>query len=197
MCLLLGLICWSHVRGGNGIGCNPKLMLQLPWKMKVLVAQLCPTLWDPIDQSLPGSSLHGLLQARILEWVAIPFYRGSSLPRDWTRVSHIAGKFFTAWATREILTYNYNLLILFRRLSSVQFSRSVLPDSLWPQGLKPARLICPWNSPGKNSRLGSHSLLHEIFPTQGSNPCLLHCRQVLYHPSHQGSPPGVCVGGSC
>ena len=65
----------------------------------VLVAQLYPTLCNPIDCSLPGSSVHGILQARILEWVAIFFSKGSSWPRDWTWVSCIAGRFFTIWAT--------------------------------------------------------------------------------------------------
>ena len=64
---------------------------------------------------------------------------------------------------------------------------SAVSDSLWPNGLQPTRLLCPWNSPGKNTGVGSHSLLQGIFLTQGSNPCLLHCRQVLYHLSHQGS----------
>ena len=59
------------------------------------VAQLCPTLCDPIDCSLPGSSVHGIFQARILEWVAISFSRGSSRPRDRTRVSQIVGRCFT------------------------------------------------------------------------------------------------------
>ena len=107
--------------------------------MKVKVAQLCQTLWDPMDCSLPGSSVRGILQARILEWVAIPilqgifptqgwnpglpycrrilyhlshqgslrmlervaypFFRGSSWPRNWTRVFYTAGGFFTNWAT--------------------------------------------------------------------------------------------------
>ena len=49
-------------------------------------------------------------------------------------------------------------------------------------------LLCPWNSPGKNTGVNSHSLLQGIFPTQWSNPGLLHCRQFLYHLSHQGSP---------
>ena len=53
-----------------------------------------------MDCSLPGSSIHGILQARILEWVAISFSRGSSRPRDWTQVSHIAGRPFTIWATK-------------------------------------------------------------------------------------------------
>ena len=52
----------------------------------------------------------------------------------------------------------------------------------------PARLLCPWNSPGKNTGVGSHSLLQGVFLTQGSNLGLLHCRQILYHLSHQGTP---------
>ena len=59
------------------------------------------TVCDPMDCSLPGSSLHGILQAIILEWVAISFSRGSSWPRDWTRVSCIPGRRFNLWATRE------------------------------------------------------------------------------------------------
>ena len=66
-----------------------------------LVAQSCPTLCDPVDCSPPGSSAHGILQARILEGVAISFSRGSSRPRDPTQVSCIAGRHFNLWATRE------------------------------------------------------------------------------------------------
>ena len=66
------------------------------------VAQSCPTLCDPVDCSLPGSSVHGILQARILEWVAISFSRGSSRPRN-TQVSCIADRGFILWATREAL----------------------------------------------------------------------------------------------
>ena len=66
------------------------------------VAQLCPTLCDPMDCSLPGSFVHGLFQAKVQEWVAISFSRGSSHPRDRTRVSHIVGRHFTVWATREV-----------------------------------------------------------------------------------------------
>ena len=65
------------------------------------IAQSCPTLCDPVGGSLPGSSLHGILQARVLEWVAISFSRGSSQLRDWTRVSCIPGRSFNLWATRE------------------------------------------------------------------------------------------------
>ena len=61
------------------------------------------TLWDPRDCSPPGLSIHGILQVRPLQWVATPSSRGSSWPRDRTQVSHIAGRFFTSWATREEL----------------------------------------------------------------------------------------------
>ena len=61
--------------------------------MKVKAAQSCLTLCDPMDCSLPGSSVRGILQVKILEWVAIPFSKGSSQPRDQTQLSHIAGGF--------------------------------------------------------------------------------------------------------
>ena len=67
----------------------------------VLVAQSCLTLCNPMDCSPPGSSVHGILQARILELVAISLSRGSSQPKDQTQVSCIAGGFFTTWANRE------------------------------------------------------------------------------------------------
>ena len=65
------------------------------------VADLCLTLGDPMDCSLPCSFIHGIFQARILEWVAISFSRGPSWPRDWTQVSCIRGRPITIWATRE------------------------------------------------------------------------------------------------
>ena len=63
---------------------------------EVKVTQSCPTLCDPMDYIV-----HGILQARILEWVAFPFFRGFSQPRDRAQVSCIAGRFFTSWATRD------------------------------------------------------------------------------------------------
>ena len=73
----------------------PMHFLCVKLKVKVLAAQPCPTLCDPIDCSPPGSSIHGILQARILEWVVVTFSRGSSQPRDQTWVSCIAARFFT------------------------------------------------------------------------------------------------------
>ena len=72
----------------------------LKWSRSVVSDSL-----RPVDCSPPSSSVHGSLQARILEWVAISFSRGSSRPRDWTQVSHIAGRRFNLCATREALKY--------------------------------------------------------------------------------------------
>ena len=70
---------------------------------------------------------------------------------------------------------------------SESVSHSVVSNSLGPHGLKPIRLLWPWDFPGKNTGVGCHSLLQVILPTQESNPGLLHCRLILYHLSHQGT----------
>ena len=79
-----------------------RLITNLLKELLVLVTQSCLTLCDPMDCSPPGSFVHGILQARMLKWVAISFSRGSSWPRGWTQVSCIAGRLFTDWATREL-----------------------------------------------------------------------------------------------
>ena len=78
----------------------------------MLVAQLCPVLHGPIGSSPTDSSVHGILQAKIMEWVAILFSRGSSQPRDQTQVSCISGRFFSIWVIRENYLGNSNLGIL-------------------------------------------------------------------------------------
>ena len=107
---------WTDTSTQSSVGSITVLKIQK--KYKVLVAQSCPTLCDPMNCSLPGSSLSmGILQARMLEWVDISFSRGSFWPRDGTQVSCIAGRFFTIWATREAQyskehnTYIWNDLI--------------------------------------------------------------------------------------
>ena len=73
-------------------------------KVKALVTHSCPTLCDTMDcmhYSLPGFSVHGILQARILEWVAISFSRGPSRPRDWSWVPCITDRYFTVWALKS------------------------------------------------------------------------------------------------
>ena len=141
-----------------------------PWKVKVLVAQFCPTLHDSMDYSPPDSSVHGVFQAKILEWVAMPSSRRSSWPTDWTWVSCIAGRFFTVWATRETF-------------SCVQFSWLVMSDSLRPHGLQHDRPPCPsptpraysnscplswWCHPTISSSVITFSSLLQSFPASGS-----------------------------
>ena len=113
--------CWV-VAGTGEPGGLPSMGSQGRTRLKRLsssssVTQSCPTLCDPMDCILPGSSVHAILQARIVEWVSIPFSRGSFWPRDWTRVSCTAGRFFTVWAIWpwdfvcwEIFDYWFNIL---------------------------------------------------------------------------------------
>ena len=93
----------------------------------VKVAQSCLTLCDPMDQTVPE-----ILQARILEWVTFPFSKGYSQPRDWTQVSHIAGRFFTSWATRGAQEY---------WSSSLSLLQQTLPTQELNQGLLYCRQI--------------------------------------------------------
>ena len=77
------------------------------------------------------SRVHGILQARILEWVVFPFSRGSSQPRDWTQVSHIVGRFFTSWATRESQEYWSGSLSLLQQIFPTQDSNQGLLHCRW------------------------------------------------------------------
>ena len=84
--------------------------------------------------------------------------------------------------------FSFIIIIMVLYFKSKSESHSVMSDPLRPHELQPAWLLCPWNSPGQNTGVGSHSLLQGIFPAQGSNAGLLHCRWILYSLSHQGSP---------
>ena len=110
----------------------------------ILGTQSLSTLCSPMDYSPPGSSIHRVLQARVLEWVAMPFSRGSSSPRDWTWVSCIAGSFFTMWATREA---SWLALVC----AQVQWS----PLGIWMKEMK--FTACP-------GPLGSHRLSSDGWP---------------------------------
>ena len=112
--------------------------------MLCLITQSCPILCNPTDCSLPGSSVHGILQARILEWVAFPFSRGSS-----------------------------------------QYNPGIKPRS---PTLRVDSLPCEPPRKPRNTGMGSLFLLQGNFPTQESNRGLLHCRQIIYQLSYQGSP---------
>ena len=82
------------------------------------VSQLCPTFCDPIDCSSLGSSVHGTLQERILEWVAISFYRRTSQPRNQTQVSCITGRFFTICAC-SFLSRKIKVILQFNRFTGL------------------------------------------------------------------------------
>ena len=142
--------------------------------MKELVTQSCPTLCNLMDCSPPGFSIHGILRARILEWIAISFSRASSRPRNQTQVSRIAGRFFTVWATRESY-YTYKV-----KESEVAQSCPTLCGAC-------TRRLHPWDFLDKSTGMGCHFLLQGIFPTRRLNPGLLHCRQTLYCLTQQGS----------
>ena len=94
---------FSAIPSGN-LPHSPSLYLSFicSFRASEVVAQSCPTLCNPMDCSLPSSSVHGIFQAIVLEWIAISFSRGSSWPRDRTWVSRIVDRRFTAWATREV-----------------------------------------------------------------------------------------------
>ena len=94
----------------------------LPWyeDLKFKVAQSCPTLCNPVDCSLSASSIRGIFQARILEWVAISFSRGCSRPRDWTQVSHITGRCFTVWASKEAFKVWSTGILLWQQMVNMQ-----------------------------------------------------------------------------
>ena len=131
VCLLLASVPWKNRQWGSKLSHLSASILYRD-KRVCKVVQSCPTLCDPMDCSLPGFSVHGIFQARILEWVAISFSRGSSLPRDQTWVSSIADWRFTIWATREahhilktiiIIPKAQNLTMLLRIIKNYTMKR--------------------------------------------------------------------------
>ena len=184
--------------------------------------QSCPTLCDPIDGSPPGSPVPGILQARILEWVAISFsnewkwkvkvkslshvwlpatpwtaahqappsmgfsrqehWSGVPLPSPFCALTSFKFQSLPYIPSRYLLLLSMGSLLLnpmklfklcmecSKRQSSESESCSVMSNPLRPRGL-----YSLWNSPGQNSGVGNLSLLQGIFPTEGSNPDLLHC----------------------
>ena len=133
--------------------------------------QLCLTLCDCMDCSPPGSSVHGISQARILERVVISSSRGLSCSRDWTCVSCVSctgRQIFHHWASWEAHVYgkNYNLKRYMHTMfiaALFQFSCSVVSNSLWPHGLQHARLPC--SSPTLRACRNSWPLSRWCHPT--------------------------------
>ena len=111
-----------------------------PCQLKVKVAQSCTVLWDPMD-----CTVHGILQATVLEWVTFPFSRGSSLPRDQTQVSYIAGGFCTSWATKSFKILEEMLLKFIQRKCILEAQGWTLNAVLHPSGFQhliPSDLKC-------------------------------------------------------
>ena len=138
----------------------------------MLVVQSCLSFCDPMDCSLPGSSVHGFFQARILEWTAVSFTRGSSWPRDRPWVSCIPGRFSNIWATKQA---HFICLVV----SSVQFSHSVVSDSLRPHESQHARPPCPSPTPGVYSN--PCPLSWWCHPTISSSVVPFSCLQSFMH----------------
>ena len=134
------------------------------------VVQSCLTLCDLLDCSPPGSSVHRIFQARILEWLPTP----GDLPYpeiELVPLACVAGRFFTTKTPGKPKSAMWSE------------SHSVVSHCLWLHGL-----YSPWNPLGQSTGLGSLSFLQGMSPIQGWNPRLPHCRRILYQLSHQGSP---------
>ena len=149
-----------------------------------------------MDYNPPGSSVHGILQARILEWVTISFSGGSSQPRSRTWVSCITGRFFTNWATREAPRW---------KPESAQKIKDTRNECVHAQSCStlcdPMDYSLPSSSvhgiyPGKDTGVFCYFLLQGIMLTQGSNShllYLLHYRQILYSWATREAPYKKCI----
>ena len=130
---------------------------------------LCSCLENPRDRGAWWASVYGVAQSR-------------------TQLTRLSSSSSSSQPLKLLLWFDVYYFYAYFQNSPIHVkwseSSSVVSDCLWPHGL-----YSPWNSPGQNTGVGSHSLLQGIFPTQGSNPGLLHCRWILYQLSHQGSPP--------
>ena len=126
---------------------------------------------------LGGCRAHGLLMA------VLPL-RG----RWFTKQSALMKQSTQGWQALTACAWDTASGLSAEGTRACVLSHSAVSDSLWPCGLQPARLLCPWDSPGNNTGVGCHALLQGIFPTQGLNPRLPHCWRILYCLSRQESP---------
>ena len=147
-----------------------------------------------MDCSPPGSSVRGIFQARILEWVAISSSRGSSRPKDQTHISCVsclAGRFFTTSTTWEALVIQMIIPSLTNSTAATKLLQSCL--TVRPHRQKPTRLLHPWDSPGKSTGVGCHCLLWRTNPAAAAKSiqsCPTLCDPI------DGSPPGSAVPGN-
>ena len=149
----------------------------------VKVAQSCLTLCDPMDYTVPG-----ILQARILEWVAFPFSRGSSQPRDWTWVSCFAGGFFTSWATREAQEegkWKWSCFWLFATPQTVVYQASPSKGFSRQEYRSGLPFPSPVDLPYPGIEPAPPALRADALPSDLPGKEVLN-RQMLYPLSHQG-----------
>ena len=158
---------------------------------KVLLAQSCPTLCNPMNCTPWGSFVHGILQARILEWIAIFFSRWSSWPRDWTRVSCIAGQFFTIWATKkavwEITVRALSMVFLWApwEMLFTRYGMSNQSDQVW---LCNSITSCAWDfSKLMNFLQPDFSMVEERYTWVLFEPLLWDSVSPRLHPRHTTS----------
>ena len=171
---------WDSPGKNTGVGCH--FLLQC-MKSESEVTQSYPTLSDPMDCSLPASSINGIFQQE--------YWRGVPLPSPQL-------SYFTDFRLFLILPsiHSWQLsspsflhLPLLQECESrhVADTRDVKVAQSCPTLCDTIDLYSPWDSPGHNTGVGNLFLLQGIFRTQGSNPCLPHCRRILYQLSHKGS----------
>ena len=175
---------WNSPGKNTEVGCH-FLLQRMKVKSESEVVQSCPTLRDPMDCSLPGSSVHAIFQARVLEWVAIAFsdlmQRTDSLEKT-LMLGKIEGRRRGQQRMRwlDAITNSTDMSVSkFQEImkdreawraaihevsksdmTSVQFSHSVMSDSLQPNGLQPTRILRLWDFSGKSTGVGCHCLLH-------------------------------------
>ena len=156
--------------------------------------------------SLPGSSVCGIFQARLLEWVVLSFsytYTGYLASERMNLVEkHSQHQGIQAPTHSSLIIAATTALgpspLVYEKVVEFSLVKALVtqscPTLCNPMDCSPSGSCVPGCSPGKNTEVGSHSLLQENLPTQGLNPGLQHCRQILFHLNHQGSPCPILVG---
>ena len=164
----------------------------------MLVTQSCPTLCNLMDCSLLCASVHGILQARRLECVAIPFSRGSSWPSDWTWVFCIARRLFTVWATRVHNKYslnasNYCFYIIFLKYYYCFTRQCVFYDQVLPKIASPAQCTWIWVNCGRWEDKGAwHAAVHGFVESgvtsqlNNNNKNCIKCKNHVLHSKLNG-----------
>ena len=144
-------------------------------------------MWAPLIFPRTGGSMHYFLP---ISWTGSPWLWGNTASQwgSHNRNASLPTAAYSQLIPCPVLGLGGCWGWGYRKAGCCVLSHSAVSDSLQPHGLQPTRLLCPWDSPGKDAGVGCHALLQGIFPIQGLNPGLLHCRQVLYCLSQQGIP---------